>query len=204
MKNIQFDKALYLDKKKAYTIIAVGGVLFVLSLLGILIAQIFWDDYTYLAYSLKQGREVTAGWPTTLQGWSIGFAICIPIVYGIMALLMWDFKNPVLAVNDQGIFINMIMFKKCFIRWDEIKSVDRIRENNKDALQLTFHNPKAVVDKNPGFFKAFLKEYAEGNPVTLNNTPSKGNYHELIDYAVNAYHNLEVITEEEYNNQYSH
>jgi hypothetical protein len=75
-----------------------------------------------------------------------------------MGGLMWmtlDFKNPALAVNKDGLFINREGFKQTFLKWDEFERIDKVSD---DELRLYMKNPEEVVSRQPGFRKVFLKQ----------------------------------------------
>ena len=48
----------------------------ILCFIGIAISYVFWDDYTYTAYSYKYGTEVTKGWPAFVSGWGWWASSC--------------------------------------------------------------------------------------------------------------------------------
>lgn len=79
-------------------------VFIILCGVGYFVSTIFWDDYTYQAYSIRYGTNVTKGWPASLQGWSmwlgIGFVVFLPFIF-----FMQDWRNPSLGITADGLFI---------------------------------------------------------------------------------------------------
>ncbi|MCI5057461.1 MAG: hypothetical protein MRY83_15200 [Flavobacteriales bacterium] len=190
----KFGEEIWLNKKKVMPIMYIGMVLFGLSVIGIILSYMFWDDYTYQVKTLKGIK--TRGWPSTVSGWSWGFGICIAIIYPLMYFFMFDFKRPVLAINDEGILINKSMFKNAFVKWDEIQSVN-VKENNGEwTLQLSFVDPIKIVEKQPGLSKAFLGEYKKGTPLSLDAQFCDGDFKEFCQRSKIYFENTGIVVEE--------
>ncbi|MFT5821132.1 MAG: hypothetical protein ACI8ZM_002381 [Crocinitomix sp.] len=162
-----FEAETYLDKVKIKKIYLVGLVVFLISIACILWAIANWDAYTEIRYSYKRGRNVESGLASILYGWGWTFAVAMPICYGLLWMTL-DFKNPILAVNKDGLFVNRELFKKTFLSWNEF---DRIEEQEKGELWLYFKDPVKIVSQQSGFRKPLLKQtYVKSkSPMTLEN-----------------------------------
>ncbi|NOQ74058.1 MAG: hypothetical protein GQ574_18775 [Crocinitomix sp.] len=160
-----FEAETYLDKGKIKKVYLVGLLVFLLSVGCIFWAIANWDAYTEIRYSLKYGRNIESGLASILYGWGWAFAIAMPICYGLLWMTL-DFKNPIFAVNKDGIFVNRELFKKTFFQWNEF---DRIEEHDKGALWLYFKDPAKIVSEQSGPRKILLKQTYIKNksPMTL-------------------------------------
>lgn len=176
-----YEAETYLNKKKIKLVYTVGGILFAISVGSILWASANWDEYTEVVWSVKYGRYVEAGLAPILYGWGWGFAIFIPIIYGLM-WFSFDFKNPSFAVNRDGIFINRELFKKTFLAWNEF---DRIEKKEEGHLWLYLKDAEKIVNQQPGWRKPFLKQtyVKDGAPISVTNDEK----HEKIIQAIERY-----------------
>lgn len=173
-----YEAETFLDKRKIKKVYIVGLIFFLLSVGSILWANANWDAYTEVRYSLKYGTNVHTGLAPILYGWGWGFAIAIPIIYGLM-WLSFDFKNPSFAVNRDGVFINRELFKKTFLPWNEF---DRIDEQDNGELWLYMKDPAKIVKQQLGFRKPFLKQtyVKDQSPISLENDGDFVRINELI------------------------
>lgn len=160
-----FEAEIYLDKSTIKKVYLVGAILLLLSVGCIFWATFNWDAYTEVRYSLKYGTNVERGLAPTLYGWGWGFAIAIPIIYGLM-WMSFDFKNPSLAVNKSGIFINRELFKQTFMEWDEFEKMEKDSEGN---ISLFPKDPKKMVAQQPVWRRPFLKQtfVKDKSPISL-------------------------------------
>ena len=152
--DLTFEESIYTDKSKIKKVYTVGLVLFLLAVICIVWATIYWEDYTYLTKNVVTGRVRQTGIASILYGWGWGFVIVIPVVYGIMWTTL-DFNNPILAVNKDGLYINKEGIKKTFLSWEEFSINTNI--NNGD-LELRFKEPEKIVALQKGIIKAFVKQ----------------------------------------------
>ena len=76
----------------------------------------FWDDYSYEVTKASTGVTGRAGWPVTLYWWGIYIGVLGPVAL-IMLYLMQERKNPVLALKNDGLFINKQMIKQTLVEW---------------------------------------------------------------------------------------
>ncbi len=180
----KFDVEIFLDKSKIKKVYIVGLILFLVSVGCIIWATLNWEEYTELRQKLN-GRVVETGLASILYGWGWGFAVAIPVIYGIMWFTL-DFKNPTLAVNKEGLFKNGEFFKKTFLPWSEFSSVQK-QENGDLWMQLK--DPQKIVDQQSGMGKAFLKQtYVKDNsPITISNDGSDANYAKMIAFIEENY-----------------
>ena len=173
---MNFEVELYTDKAKLKIIYGIGFGLFLLSICAIIWAELNWDEYSEVVQGALTGKVKTRGLAPTLQGWGYGFAICIPIVYGLM---FWatDFKNPALAVNKDGLFINQQLFSKTFVTWAEMTQ----EHHESGELWIRFKDPAAIVEKQSAVAKVFLKAtyVKEKGPFTLDEGFVTGDFAKL-------------------------
>lgn len=173
----KFDVEIYVDKKKIKTIYLVGGILFLISLACVIWAQMNWEDYSETVTTIS-GKVKQRGLAPTLFGWGIGFAIAIPIVYGAMWTTI-DFKNPSLAANKEGIFINKEFFKKTFISWDQFSEISF----SNGALNLKMKDPQSIVNQQKGMGKPFLKQTYVKDESPFSIDPEESEKHaELVEF----------------------
>jgi hypothetical protein len=175
MNMLLFDAQVDTDKiKKIYI---VGGVIFVIAVGCAVWAKLNWEEYTHQVQNVLTGEVSTTGPASILYSWGLMFAIAIPVIYGLMWFSI-DFKNPALAVNKSGVFINQEGFKKAFLKWDEF---DRIEKKGEDELRLYMKNPEEVVKRQPAAMRPFLTQtfVKDRSPYTL--TPSSDNAKKVIE-----------------------
>lgn len=122
-----------------------------LCVLAYTISMIFWDDYTYQAYSLRYGVNVTAGWPATLSGWSLWLGIAIIVVLPLI-YFMQDWKNPSLGLSPEGLFINQQMIRNVAVPLSNIRQIEKLEQ----GYRLTFKDNSLLLSK-VGFFKPMVK-----------------------------------------------
>ena len=132
----------------------IGAALLLISICCIIWAHFNWEEYTTVTQNALTGRVKSKGLAPTLYGWGWGFAITIPIVYGMMWTTI-DFNNPSFAVNKEGIFINKAFFKKMFLSWEEFSDIKR---GDKNVLQLHLKDAEKIVNQQKGIGKLFLKQ----------------------------------------------
>ncbi|HTF04975.1 MAG TPA: hypothetical protein VK826_13200 [Bacteroidia bacterium] len=149
-----FEAEIQTDKKKMKTIFIIGGIIFVISLGCVIWAHLNWEEHTYLVEDVITGEVSRIGIASTLFSWGLVFAIAIPVIYGLMWMSL-DFKNPALAVNKRGLFINREGFKKAFITWNDF---ERIEKKGAGELQLFMKNPQEIVAQQPAFARPFLTQ----------------------------------------------
>ncbi len=176
---MEFDSAVYLDKTKIKKIYMIGFVMIILSIACIAWASIYWEEFSVVTRNALTGKVKTRGLAPTLYGWGWGFAIGIPVVYGLMALSL-DFKNPSFAVNKDGFYINKSMFRKTFITWQEVSSLERV---DPTEVEIRLINTEEVIGRQSGIAKPFLKStyITQGNPIKINNETVTGDVKQLLD-----------------------
>ena len=179
MANQTFEAEIYLDKSMIKKVYLVGALLFLIAIGCITWATLYWDDYTEVRYSIKYGSNVERGLAPTLYGWGWGFAVAIPIIYGLM-WMSFDFKNPSLAVNKEGVFINRELFKQTFLNWDEF---EKLEKNSEGHLSFYLKDPAKIVAQQPGWRKPFLKQtfVKDKSPIAIENDERTEKIVELIE-----------------------
>ena len=141
----------------------------ILCFVGVAIALAFWDDFTYIAYSIKYQRNIEAGWPPFIYSWGlwlgIGTLIFVPFLFG-----MQDFKNPSLALTNEGLFINQQMIKNVLIPFSEISKIEK---SNK-GFKIVFKDTNSVTGRMKGISKAMAKSNLENDNFYISDTHSSG------------------------------
>lgn len=164
--NHQFTHSIPINGKKMKGAFMTMTVVLILCIVAYILSIIFWDDYTYQAYSLKHGRNVTSGWPTILNTWGlwlgIGILVFLPIMY-----FMQDWKNPSVGITSEGLFVNQQMLRNVLIPFSNIDKI----EKKGDAVSIVFKNNEQVYSK-AGMFKPFIKSNLEGGGLSLDNDAS--------------------------------
>lgn len=135
---------------------------------GYAIAEFFWDTYTYQAYSLRYGTQVTAGWPASLQGWSLWLGIAILLAMPMM-YFMQDWKNPSLALAPEGLFINQQMIRNQLIPFASISGI----EKTENGYRILFKDPALIYNKT-GFYKPFVKSNLKNGTFFISEIHSSG------------------------------
>lgn len=149
----------------------ISMVLFVV-LCGVayVVSNIFWDQYTYQAYSIKYGTNVTKGWPAFLQGWSlwlgIGFIVFLPFLF-----FMQDFKNPALGIMNDSLFINQQMMRNTIIPFSNIGGVSK----EASGYRIQFKDSTQVVKQQIFLFKPFVSSNLKSGNFVISNTHTAGN-----------------------------
>jgi hypothetical protein len=128
------------------------SIVLVLCVIGVIVSNIFWDDYTELAYSFRYQRNITVGWPATLSGWSWWMGIAIIMMLPFM-YFMQDWKNPALALTEEGLFINQQMIRNTLVPY---KKIDVIKKVDK-GYRMKFTEPMEIVKQQVFLFKPFVK-----------------------------------------------
>lgn len=179
MSTLVYEAETHLDKAKIKKVYIVGVLFFLISVGCILWAIANWDDFSEVRYSLKYGTNVETGLAPILYGWGWGFAVAIPIIYGLM-WFSFDFKNPSFAVNRDGIFVNRDLFKETFLSWDEI---ERIEKKENGVLWLYLKNPEKIIGQQPGWRRPFLKQtyVKDQSPMALENEDDFIKINQLIE-----------------------
>jgi hypothetical protein len=177
-----FEAELQTDKKKIKTVYTIGGILFVVAIGCVIWSHYNWEEYTHLVQDVITGEVSRVGIASILFSWGLVFAIAIPVIYGLMWMTV-DFKNPALAVNKRGIFINREGFKKAFITWNDF---ERIEKKSDSELKLFMKNPQEIVSQQPGFAKPFLTQtyVKDKSPITISAEDDGEKGQEIINLVI--------------------
>jgi hypothetical protein len=156
-------------------------ILLVISIFGLIVANIFYDEYTHVVYSIKLRSNIRVGWPSALRSWSfiftIGSILSLPFVY-----FMQDWKNPSLAICNQGLFINQQLIRNTII---EFSNIEKIEKKNND-YKIFFKNNLNIISKQFFLFKPFVKYNLENNNFFISDKYSAGNI-DLFFVELNKY-----------------
>ena len=163
-----FEAEIYTSKSKIKTVYIIGAALFIISIGCVIWSSLNWEEYTYLVQHAITGEMTLTGPASYLYYWGLGFAIAIPVIYGLMWFSL-DFKNPALAVNSEGLFMNQEGFKKMFLTWSDF---ERMEKKDDDDLRLYMKDPESIVKQQPAFARPFLTQtfVKERSPVTLSSS----------------------------------
>ena len=156
----------YLNKQKYNRIYITFGVLIALSAIGVIWAYFNWDDYSTTTENILTGRVRERGWAPTIFGWGLGLIGCLLFVF----LIMWrtlDFKNPSVAISNEGVLLNKEFFKNNFVQWDDFSSIKKSSKNETETIELQFKSPEEIVNRQSGMGKAFLKQSYIKEPGTF-------------------------------------
>ena len=116
---------------------------------------------------MKYNTYVESGLAPILWGWGWAFAVAIPLIYGLM-WLSFDFKQPAIAANRDGLFLNRELFKSTFVKWAEF---DRIEKQEDGSLWLYFKDPASIIAQQPKWRQPFLKQtyVKDQSPISIEN-----------------------------------
>ncbi len=152
------------------------SIVLVLCVMGIIISNIFWDDYTELMYSLRHQRNITVGWPATLSGWSWLMAIAIILMLPFM-FFMQDWKNPALALTEEGLFINQQMIRNTLVAYEKIDAIKKVDK----GYRLKFSEPMEVVKQQVFLFKPFVKYNITKDNFFISKTHNAGDIDDFME-----------------------
>lgn len=148
-----FEVELYPNKQRLKLVYGIGLGLFLLAVGGIIWSKIYWEAYSYYVQDVLTGKISITGAAPIINSWSWMFAVAIPIVYGLM-FFATDFKNPSIAINRKGLFINEQLLKMVQLEWNQFDLI----EITKDYVIIKFKNPEDIVSHQPSWRKLFLKQ----------------------------------------------
>lgn len=177
-----FEASLPANVKRFRSTMFMLGIVFALSVAGIILSNLYWKEYTYQVSTLT-GKIKTRGWPVTLSGWSWGFALAVPFTMG-MFFFLTDRKKPSLAVSATGLFINQQLIKAVTIPWNNIQRIDKNGTAEQPVIWLQFKDNAAVVNLLGGMGKAFVKSNLEREGgLRISSMYSTGDFNALYERA---------------------
>lgn len=144
-------------------------IFIIICIIAYVLSQIYWDQYTETVTTLK-GRTKVIGWPASFSRWSLifggGTLVTLPFLY-----LMQDWKNPSLALNHEGVFINQQLIKNTFVPYSNISGIIRTPEGYKIA----FKDLADILKQQSFIFKPFVKYNLENDNFYISDTHTTGN-----------------------------
>lgn len=174
--NLRFTHQLPGNKKSLKVALIGLTVTLILCIIGIVVSRIFWDEYTYTAYSLRANTNVVSGWPAKLSSWSwwLGGAtiLVMPMIY-----FMQDLRNPSIGLMTEGLFINQQLMRNTTIKFENIKQV----EKKDDSYMIHIIDPKPVVKQAFFIFKPFVKSNLQSGMIDISSMYTKGNIEEFMN-----------------------
>ena len=184
-----FEIIIGTDRKAMKVVYFSMITLFILSAIAFVIGYIFYDDYVEVMYTI-QGNPRDVGWPAPLRNWGFIMMIAIPLCLSPIVFAT-DRKQPPLALNPDGLFVNQQLFKACLIRWDEIKRMGwEEADDGTTTLSVWLKDPRAVINRQPIFARPLLRQsYAKSfegaplAPLTFENRFQKGDFKGLYQSA---------------------
>jgi len=176
-KQYNFSHQLPLQSKKIKTALIILILMIGVCILGIVLANIFWDEFTTVRYSLKHRRNIDTGWPPFVKGWCSLFLCVLPLVIP-MLYFMQDFKNPSIGLTPDGLFINQQLMRNMIVPYTNIAAVEDIL----DGYKIVFKNNEQVVKNAVFLFRPFVKSNLNTNKgVVINQKFSKGDVRGLME-----------------------
>jgi hypothetical protein len=161
-----FTHTVPLNKKKLKRAIISMLVVIAVCAIGVVLSELYWDEYTREVYSVSRGRNVTKGWPANVYSWGLfigcGFTLLLPVLY-----FMQDWKNPSLGILHEGLFINQQMIKNVIVPFSNISSI----EKKETGYHIHFKENEPVYT-NAGIFKAFVKHNLKEGGFSINEETS--------------------------------
>lgn len=138
-------------------------------IVAIIVAKIFWNDFTHVVYSARKRSNVVVGWPAFINGWAWWFAIgtllILPFLY-----FMQDWKNPALAMTATELFVNQQMMRNTLIPFANIKAI----EKSAAGYALRFVDAAQVIQQQIFLFKPFVKSNLERNNFFISSSHTAG------------------------------
>lgn len=152
----------------------------IISIIGIVLANMFWDDYMTVMQTLD-GRTRNVGWPSTVQSWAIGFLVFTPPAWAMM-FFGQDRKQPALAANKEGLFINQQLVKATFVPWKQIKEVTATQTE----MTVEFGYPDQVINAQKFPYKPFVKANVSqaGNSMSFENEGNPEAFEQIVELAL--------------------
>lgn len=127
-------------------------IMCILCVAGMVLGEMFWDQYTYKAYSFRAGTTVTRGWPASLFNWSLWLLvagiICTPMLF-----FMQDFKNPSIGLMENDLFLNQQLMRNTVIPYSNIKMIT----TEGDKFKILFKDESIILKQQIFLFKPFIK-----------------------------------------------
>ncbi|MCE3228607.1 MAG: hypothetical protein K0S32_3158 [Bacteroidetes bacterium] len=157
-----FIQSVPLNKNKLRMAVIFMLLVIISCAVGVVLSRLYWNEYTHEVYSLKHGRNITTGWPATVYGWGlfigIAFALILPLLF-----FMQDWKNPSLAITQEGLFINQQMIKNVIVPFSNIREIE-----NKETGYHIYFKDNEVVCSQSGAFKALVRQNLKQNGLAIN------------------------------------
>lgn len=178
-----FSHQLPNNTKKLKRAFAGISVMIILCVGGMVLGEMFWDEYTYPVRSLRTGATYTGGWPATLFNWSLwlGVAgvICLPMMY-----FMQDFKNPSLALTNDALFINQQMMRNTLVPYSNIETIaiESVPGGFAKGMgyKIIFKDPSQIVKQQIFLFKPFVRTNLKMGNFFISDIHSSGNVEEFM------------------------
>ncbi|HLP13191.1 MAG TPA: hypothetical protein VK177_14740 [Flavobacteriales bacterium] len=159
-------------------------VVFMLAVISFILGNLFWTpENVYWVQKIGSSVSFEAGWPVKLY-WYGMYGMIVSVVGFLIVYFMQDKKNPVLALNSNGIFINQQMIKQTLVEWANIARIDKKLEGNNVTLDIYFVDANKIIEKQAGPKKAFLKEnLKDGKPLSVSNKFALGDLNAFAEKA---------------------
>ena len=179
---MNFEAELWPSKSKLRMVSISLGTICVLSIIGIILANIFWDDYMTTMQTLD-GRIRNVGWPSTVQSWAIGFLVLTPLTWAMM-FFGQDRKQPALGANRDGLFINQQLVKATYVPWSEISEI----VSTDNEMTVTFAHPDRIINAQRFPYKPFVKANVTqaSNTMSFPDEDKPEVLQQIVDLGLNA------------------
>jgi len=184
----KYEIEIHYNQQKIKQVLTILSVLAVLSIVAFILGTIFWDEYTSVDYSTSlRGKQKASvnGWPV----WACMIGKYLGIVSTISLLFVYfkgKNKEAVLALNKDGLYINMNGIKDTFLTWKEIARIEKVvPPSGGVALSIFFADNLKIIENATGIQKTMLKEnLKDGKPFKIEGNLFVGDFNEFHNKAI--------------------
>lgn len=138
-------------------------IIILICVVGIIISQIFYDQYTTDAVYLRTGMQTKAGWPATLFSISSWGLIAFTLFFAFLKMAQ-DATKPAFGITKDGVFINQQMIRNAFVPWNNIESTTLIGSGEDSIIRLKFKDIDSLLKGQFFLFKSISKASLNTNP----------------------------------------
>ncbi len=166
---------LWADKAKMKRILFIIALITILAWIAHFMGSIYWDEYSVPVRTLR-GTSGRFGWPVTLYWWGIYIGIIAPGCFVLIYFIL-NKKDPSLALNATGLFINQQLISKTLVPWKDISRIEKEQQGKVSILHIYFKNPQQIIEQQSSSKQVFLKEnLKDGEPLKCDNRLLTGDF----------------------------
>jgi len=134
-----FELEIWPNPKKIRTLYFSIALVTILAWLCFAVANFFWTpEYTY--YVKLNTVTSIAGWPVKLYWWGLFMGTAGAIGFCLVYLLH-DKKNPLLALNNKGLFIRRQM---TLVEWPRVRQIIKVRNEGWTTMEIYLKEGKRL------------------------------------------------------------